>query len=299
MKILFAVLFLYASILACSTGRTDNPPNFSALQTTDTGKNVIEIISGDTNESTKPNSAIPLIKPSNIIAALRKEKNNNPNMKAKQLAEFGNEFIKKFGYDYTFDWLPKGKENNRNFEKINYDKYYPFYYQFTDTTEKTRKYQLMNNGFAHPCFSVIDIPVTKVTDKIVRIISDGKEVEIFRPKDFYTEEFVLLDKSLKNPIRKWKTPIDATPAGISEDGKKVYFTSWEFDQDETNNYKIDEISLAVEISEDGELKLVDINEIKSDKGVEFDYEKESSEIIYIRYRVGNNEYNLKYTAPCT
>ena len=106
------------------------------------------------------------------------------------------------------------------------------------------------------------------------IVSNGKETELKRPKEFYLEEVELLDKDLKKSIRKWKVPIDATPIGISEDGTKIYFESWEFYQDETDNYKEKPIKLAVEVSADGSLKLVDLNEIKSDNGVDFDYDKQ-------------------------
>ena len=244
-------------------------------------------------------STIPVIKPSNLVEELRKKNTENPNMSAKELAGYGNELLKKHGYDYTFDWQPKGKENEETLTKIGNENYLSFKYEFTDATGKVKQFQLMNDDFGHPCFSIIEIPITKINERMMTVVSDGKEIELKRSKDFELEEFELVESSLKKTLRIWKTPIDATPVGISEDGKKVYFESWQFYQDETENGKESVINLAVEVSEDGSLKLIDLNEIKSDKGVDIDYDKKNTEIIYKKYKVGNNEYTLKYSAPCT
>lgn len=243
-------------------------------------------------------STIPIVKPSNLLEVLRKKMTGSPNMTAKQLADFGNDFIKKFGYDFTFDWSPKGKENEETYAKLDYENFYPFTYQFTDLSGKPRKFQLMNDIFGSPCFSVIDVPVTKVNEQMMTIISDGKEIELKRPKDFDSEEIILVDAS-KKPIRKWKTPIDATPVGISEDGKKIYFDSYQFYQDANNDGKESKIGVAVEVSEDGSLKLVDSGEIKSGEGVDVDHDKQYTEITFRKYKVGNTEYIVKFSYPCT
>jgi len=222
-----------------------------------------------------------------------------PDISSKQLADFGNQILKTEGYDYTFDWEPKGKENEENLAKLNFENFYPFKYEFTDAGGKKQLFQLMNDDFGHPCSSVIDIPVSKVSEQLMTVVSDGKEIELKRPPEFGLEDVELLEKDLKKSIRKWKSPIDATPVGISEDGTKIYFESWEFYQDENDGGKEKPIKLAVEVSADGSLKLIDENEIKSDRGVVFDYDKKFTEIQYSRFKVGNNEYILKYSAPCT
>ncbi len=222
-----------------------------------------------------------------------------PDISGNQLADFGNQILKTEGYDYTFDWEPKGKENEENLAKLNFENFYPFKYEFTDAGGKKQLFQLMNDDFGHPCSSVIDIPVSKVSEQLMTVVSDGKEIELKRPPEFGLEDVELLEKDLKKSIRKWKSPIDATPVGISEDGTKIYFESWEFYQDENDGGKEKPIKLAVEVSADGSVKLIDENEIKSDRGVVFDYDKKFTEIQYSRFKVGNSEYILKYSAPCT
>ena len=300
MKNVVRILCISAILFsACSANQVANPNQVSS-SSNQANPNVQN---SDTNIKPKnfniTDSSIPVIKPSNLVEELRKKNTENPDMTAKELADYGNELLKKHGYDYTFDWQPKGKANEATLAKTDHENYLPFKYEFTDATGKQRPFQLMNDDFGHPCFSVIEIPITKVNERILTIVSDGKEIELKRPKDFELEEFVLVDNSLKKTIRTWQTPIDATPLGISEDGKKVYFESWQFYQDETDNGKESVISLAVEVSEDGSLKLIDVHEIKSDKGVDIDYDKQNTEIIYRKYKVGSNEYIIKYSSPCT
>lgn len=300
MKKLMLILFTsILSVTVCAVQQAENSqqvpaaPIESNLNVKNSEVNVIQ------PDKQITDSKIPIIKPSNFIAELRKKKDDNPNISPKELAEFGNELLKNKGYDFTFSWEPKGKENEANLSKLNFKEYYPFKYQFTDISGKRQDFQLMNRGFEHPCYSVIDVPITKISALTMTIIADGKETALKTTKDFYTEEFVLTDKSLKKTIRKWKIPIDGVPLGISEDGKKVYFDTWEFYQDQGDEYKEKPLNLAIEISEDGTLRMVDANEIPSDKGVQIDYDKKYTEIIYNKYKVGQNEYILKYSAPCT
>ena len=236
----------------------------------------------------------------------------NPSWSAKELTDFGNQILLKEGYDYTFDWTPKGKENKANLPKA-YTKdtkdYYPFKYQFTDIKGKLQPFQLMNDSFEHPCFSVIDIPVIKVNKKTMTVISEGKKIELKRPKDFYLEEFVLVDKDMKRVIRKWQVPIDATPFGISNDGKKVYFESWEFFQDETAGYKEKPIKLAIEVSEDGSLKFVTNDSADIIKNGE-DFRKpqdlkpgdilyKSGESSFMLFKSGEKEFIINFPYVCT
>ncbi len=270
--------------------------------------NVLEQNDNNVNKNYKPasnlkvpenqSSGIPSVKPSEIIELLRVKKKANPAISAKELAAYANEIIKSKGYDFTFNWEPKGKRNQETLANESSEDYLAFEYEFTTLQGNREKFHLLNNSFAHPCFSVIDIPLTAITYQMITFISDGKEVIVKLPKDFSSEEFVLVDKA-KKPIRKWKTPIDAEPVGISEDGKKVYFDSWEFSQDQTDGYKESPINLAVEISENGNLRFIDLKELKSGKGVIIDYDKKFTEIQYEKYKVGDREFIVKFSAPCT
>jgi hypothetical protein len=240
----------------------------------------------------------PVVKRSNIIELIRAKRTESKDITGKQLAVFANDLIKRIGYDFTFSWEPKGKVNEANLLKAGED-YYPFYLSLFDATGKKHKFQFMNNNFGAPCFSVIDIPVTKVGERNLNIVSEGSEIGLVRPKVFDSEEVVLVEESLKKQIRKWSTPIDSTPVGISEDGTKIYFDTWEFHQNQYAEYAEDPIQLAVEVSVDGTLRFVDFSEIPSDKGIDIDNDKKYTEITYRRYRVGNKKHIVKFSYPCT
>ena len=240
----------------------------------------------------------PVVKPSNIIELVRAKMGESKGISAKQLADFANNLLKKNGYDFTFDWQPKGKPNEANLARIGGD-FYPFYHSFIDATGKKRQFQFMNDDFGHPCFSVINIPVTNVSERKLTIVSDSREIELIMPRDFGHEEMVLVDKDLKTQIRKWITPIDATPVGISADGKKIYFDNWEFYQNQNEAYAEQPIGLAIELSVDGALRFVDVKKVPPDKGVDIDHDRKYSEITFTRYEVGGKQYIVKFSAPCT
>ncbi len=246
------------------------------------------------------NSPYPVIRPLNLIRELRKKKNENPNISVKDLVVYANQLLDKTGFDYTFNWTPKGAENAKNTKLLEqgYNGFLPFYYSFTQSNGAKKRFQLMNDVFSHPCSNVIDIPLKAVSEKTMTVIVGGKKIVLKRSKDFYLESFALVDQSLKKTIRKWATPIDATPAGISEDGKKVYFDSYRFYQNELHNLKESALNVAVEIAEDGKLKFVDAKEIKSIKG-EDEYGKKNTESVYTKYKIGNKEFIVNYTPPCT
>lgn len=297
MRTISALCIFAIVITACSSNQAKSENQASVSPSPTISNSQIE--SAKQKKYNITDTKIPTLKPSDLIEKLRKKMEETPGISGKQLADFGNQILKTEGYDYTFDWEPKGKENEENLAKLNFENFYPFKYEFTDTSGKKQLFQLMNDDFGHPCSSVIDIPVSKVSEQLMTVVSDGKEIDLKRPQEFGLEDVELLDKDLKKAIRKWKSPIDATPVGISEDGTKIYFESWEFYQDENDGGKEKPIKLAVEVSADGSLKLIDENEIKSDRGVVFDYDKKFTEIQYSRFKVGSNEYILKYTAPCT
>lgn len=240
----------------------------------------------------------PVVKPTNIMERIRVKFDESKNISAGDLADFANRILKKDGYDFTFDWTPKGKKNETNLAKAGED-YYPFYHSMVDEEGKRRSFQFMNDDFSHPCFSTIDIPVTKVNGNQIDIVSNGRSTELIRPKDFVTEEMKLVSKDLKRSLRIWKTPIDAEPVGISVDGTKIYFDNWLFYQDPGINYTEKPLGLAIEMSLDGTLKFVDIKDIPSGDAIEIDHDKKFTEISYKKYKAKGKEHIVKYSAPCT
>lgn len=235
-----------------------------------------------------------ITKPSNVIEILKERKRQNPKISPKELADYGNELAEKQGYNYIFENCKLAeqaeKEAEQNTENVDYDTLKPYDYKMTDVKGSQIAFQFMNKDFGHPCFCVIDVPTLKVNRQTMTVIADGKAIELKRPEEFYLEEFVLVDKTLKKEIRKWLVPIDATPLGISDNGKNIYF---EYSTDEHFE------DLTYEISEDGTIQFVAKNDKKINKGKELKGYPNYSEISYRQFNTNNKNYIVKFSYPCT
>jgi hypothetical protein len=243
------------------------------------------------------NGGAQTVQPSHLIEKIR-DKIAASHPSTAELVSYANELILKYGLDYSFDWEPKGTFNERNLRRLN-NKPLPFTYAFRGKSGNTQRLRFMNASFAHPCFSVIDVPVRKVTANQVTLVTSEGLRTVNRPKAFDLETVKLLNPRTRRLVRKWIVPIDSMPVGISADGRAIYFDSWEFSQDERNGYKDDPISLAVELNVNGTLRFVSKSEIPSDKGVDFGYDKKHTEIARRRYHAGGKTYIVEFSAPCT
>lgn len=151
----------------------------------------------------------PQIPAATIIEDITNKKAQNPTVSIQELADFGNQLLKQKGYNFDFNI-----SNPKSIEKSAYK------LQTIDGKEISVNFKQPEN---YPCGVFLSVPLLQVSEKEMRIISDGKEIAVNRPKDFFAEEIVLTNENLKGTIRKWFVPIDATPFGISADGKKIYF----------------------------------------------------------------------------
>lgn len=221
-----------------------------------------------------------------IFGELEKRNAQDPQMTEDKLVKLGNELIQTMGYTFSLDPSKfKGAKENR--------------YVFTGTDGKTvaLKFDEVESG---PCFEVLNLPVEKINDKEIVIVKDGIKYAVKRPRGFYTEEFVLVDKTLKKTIRKWAAPIDATPVGISDDGKKIYYEfGFSMEPDPRKKDPAVEEMLS-EISEDGTIRFVAKNDPRVNKGKELEGYPVKSEISYMEFVTKNNTtYIVKFSYPCT
>lgn len=243
-----------------------------------------------------PNS-VPVVRPSKLIARIRAKMNESKGISGNQLTDYANKLLKTDGYDFTFNWEPKGKINQAMLEKAD-GEFHPYSYAFTTEKGKRLDVELMNDEFRHPCTSVIDIPVTNVSRRKLTMVSNVGRLTLAIPKDFQHETMSLVDRSKSRVIRTWNTPIDALPVGISADGRKLYFGNWEFEQDRSNGFAKQPIGLAIELAIDGTLRFVNMRDVPSDHGV-YAENKKNTEIGYKKYKVKGKEYFISFTWPCT
>lgn len=283
MKILKVTVLPLILLLAVSCDN-QNLVGKDIIITETVSKNVNVPVPSSTQSTTVGvESQVPKIVPSTVVNDLRLKKQGNPNITAEELAKIGNEIIKTKGLDFSLDPCEyKQIINNRYTLK---------------TLDAKKSLFEMSEANGHPCGCTFEMPVLKINNKEMHVIVNKQVYPLKRPKEFAAEEFVLVDESLKKTIRKWSTPIDATPFGISADGTKVYY---EFDFDDgTSENSLQVQDLVVEIAEDGTLRFVPEEDSRIIKGKELDGYPRTGEISYRRYNVGDKSYIVKFSYPCT
>lgn len=234
----------------------------------------------------------PIIKPSNVIENLLEKKKENPKISAKELSEFGNELIKKDGYNFGFNACEIAEANNINEGDDYSETFRPFNYKLENLKGEKIAFQIMNKTFGYPCGCVFDIPLTQLSNSEMTVTVDKNQVKLKRPKEFYSEEVELVDKTLKKKIRNWSIPSELLVGeianlGISKDGTKIYFHT-----------EVEELDL--EISENGTFKFVTTNnENKISKGQELKDFPKDPENAYLGYKRFANGFIVKFSYPCT
>ncbi|MCA1622321.1 MAG: hypothetical protein LC768_01175 [Acidobacteria bacterium] len=290
---LFCSLFLLFCLNSCNAKqetKAEVQKNNDSAQVLP-NQNLITTNGKTKNESIYQNNK-PIIKPSKVIEDLLGKKKENPKISAKELSEFGNELIKKDGYNFGFNVCEIAKANNLNEGDFYSETFRPFNYKLENLKGEKITFQIMNKIFGHPCGCVFDIPVTQLSYSEMTVVVGKKQVKLKRPKEFYSEEIELVDKTLKKKIRNWSIPSELLVGeidnlGISKDGAKIYFHT-----------EVEELDL--EISEDGTFKLVTTdNEGKISKGEELKNFPKDPQNDYLGYKRFTNGFIAKFSYPCT
>lgn len=234
-------------------------------------------------KSKETSSEAVMVRPSDILDELRKRAAEQPKLKPTELADFGNRLLPEKGYNFTLD--------PSEFKNVIDNKYDLF-----ELTGKQTTFQLQEPE-GSPCFDVLKLPVEKINTETMVVVSDGIKYALKRPKTFYTEQFALVDSTLKKVIREWAAPIDATPAGISKDGKNVYV---EFDfSDNDYEQELQIPSLLIEISEQGVIRFIARDDPRIKRGKELEGYPTIGEISYRKFNTGKQHYIVRFSYPCT
>lgn len=190
---------------------------------------------------TTPKNAV-VVPQSKIIEQINKRKEENPKVSAQMLAEFGNELLAQKGYEFSF----ASEQGDVLISNVDVDGDGFEIYRLNQIGGKPRLFATQAHG-SHPCGTWSGLTVTNLNARQMTILADGKSYTVAVPKSLIFDDITLVGKNLKTPLRRWLTPLDATPEAISKDGKTVYVPS-----------EIDEILLG--IGENGNLSFVAAND---------------------------------------
>jgi hypothetical protein len=169
----------------------------------------------------------PQIKASTLIVDLHTRQQTDTKLTAKQLADYGNQLMKKKGFNYDFEMCEIIKAN-KNPRKIGGEASPSLLYSYklNLTGGEKQKFQFITpdtGGFCGEC--LMTIPVISVSKNEISLLASGKEYKLKRTASFALNEIVLMDKKMKRVLRRWETPYQTSPAGISADGLKLYLES--------------------------------------------------------------------------
>jgi hypothetical protein len=251
------------------------------------------LISGTSAQSAKS----PLrIVPSNIIDALQKKLEAEPNIEPTVLAKYANDLLAKKGFDFQFDLCefinqynptPRGRGAQTKTRTYKLPMKQTDGVQLTFETGRNIEEEGEGGGMCGECF--VSIPATKVTAQQIELLAGGKKYLLVRPRSFHLDEMSLVDQTMRKVLRTWQVPSQGEPLGVSSDGTKLYLdTGIE--------------SLILEISETSALRFVAREEIKLPKGEEVakhPTDPKNAYLSFMRFRFGGKSLVLRYSEPCT
>lgn len=224
------------------------------------------------------------IKSSTILKELRERKARNPKLSTRQLAVIGNKLLKAHGSNFSIDpgayrRVPDSK------------------YTLTYISGKNVSFEV-DEPFGGPCNEVIlYLPIRKITAAEILLVAGGSTYRLKRPKEFSTEEFVLVDRSLKKVSRRWAAPIDATPYGISADGRTLYFHFDFHDPVYQNSLQFQD--LIYEIGGDGTIRFIAKSDPSIIRGKRLEVKDSNGDFEYMTFKGRKRNYIVRYFAICS
>ncbi len=244
----------------------------------------------------------PGITASTIIEDLQALKNRNPEITTRELADYGNKLLGQKGFTYIFDVCGFLNENGQKLPRRAGEFFQPFAVQLTTVGGEKKNFQIAaveQSKSSNGCFT--KIAAAQVTDKEITVIADGKPVRLQRPKDFHPGKIELVDKTLKKVIRRWETPFQGEPLGISPDGRKLYLGAVvheeQFRRPGEDSFKW-LFELVLEVSESGILQFrtrKGLNLKEGERLNSFMTEENTEDVAYLRFLQNGNSYIIKST----
>ena len=231
-----------------------------------------------------PKNVVPVAK-SKVIEELTNKKKENPRISARKLADFGNALLARDGYEFTFS----SEQDSVLINNVDVDGDGFEIYKLIQFDGKTRLFGTREHG-SHPCGTWTGLTVVQLNATEMTVLASGKSYRVKMPKELVFDDIELVEKNLKNTIRRWLTPLDATPEAISKDGKIIYVPS-----------EIDELFLG--IADDGRLNFIsaaDTSIIKKNTELK-DYPKDPKNdyLGYKKFSDGEQSFFVKFSYPCT
>ncbi len=130
------------------------------------------------------------------------------------------------------------------------------------------------------------------------MILGGKQYRLRRPASFDLDEMDLVDETMRKVVHRWTMPFENFPLGVSADGTTVYLPAWNPDGGMSPGSK----PIYLGVSESG-VRFEAVGDLLSlQSGVWLDdhpTDPENSYLSFMRFRLSNKSYIIRFSAPCT
>jgi hypothetical protein len=252
----------------------------------------------------KPVDGMIALQPSDILEMMenyRKQLWKSNRIDPASVAEYGNSLLAAKGYNYQIDVSELIKEKVKNNEAtIVSDKNYSFPLEMTLTNGQKQTFIIMAPREDSCCcgYHYAHLPVTKIAEKEITFVADGKQFTVRRPKEFGKNEVFSLVQpdDLKKVILKWQIPYEGYPDGVSEDGKKLYKLAGD------DFYKLEIDDVYQEISPDGTFRFTTLappGERGQATNIDLGPDPDNAYQGCWRFSAGGKDYFVRFSSPCT
>lgn len=256
----------------------------------------------------------PRLGRSTLTDTVRRKVAQHPNWSAAEITAYANQLLQQRGFNYEFDicdYLVSRKITplSRNTLDDSPIKDYRLTFSLQGQATKTFRVKVDDGGPCGECFA--DIPATLVTARTLHAVVKGATYPLQRPANFRLDEIALVDETMRKVMRKWESPSQSSPLGISPDGQTIYLPVEFSDADleavrrlleGENKLRKPYPSSLLAISPSGLrfevaapiLRRQQMETLNPPLGLAKDgYE------VFKRFRIGKQTYILRYSAPCT
>lgn len=235
-----------------------------------------------------------------IVAASYDElvvrKLKQPGVTVREAAQYANELLAKNGFNHGFDACPIVEANPQPQEvQVTGGAMKAYIFPLTETRGRRINFKFIGQPTWALCGEcAFTIPLLRINRREMLVVSEGKQYLVKRPANFHLEEIDLVDRSMRRVLRTWEVPVDSMPAGISQDGTKIYLDLYNVDSQDTLN------KLVLEVSASG-VSFHARSKASAQPGVDLKNhptDPNNSYLSFKRFRAGGRTYIIRFNAPC-
>lgn len=230
------------------------------------------------------------------MSLMAREIREHPGMSPEDVAAYANAILPHVGFNYEFDLCEITGQGKPDGSAPVASQPNTYLLPMTQANGRQITFRIAGEnleGLCGECF--FRIPCLNVTGQDMLMLSKGRRYRLKRSAQMGLDEMSLVDSSMKRALRTWQVPYQSVPVGVSQDGRKLYLElRGEGESDVFGK-------LVLEISETG-LRIQARDELNVKEGEwinEHPTDPQNSYLSFMRFRVRDQSYIVRFSGPCT